>query len=166
MVGVGKLIAPAPIQCSTPITLFLKAAPKCISRRTSYHRTRLAFHSYPQVIRDFFNRHRFGPPSRFTMTSTCPWIDRTASGPSHKTLALFRLGFPSAAWLFRHLTSLYTMTRRLILQKAYRHSRIYLNMPSLRSLVGTRIQVSFTPLPGCFSPFPLGTASLSVVCSV
>ena len=27
----------------------------------------------------------------------------------------------------------------------------------LRSLVGIRIQVSFTPLPGCFSPFPHGT---------
>ena len=144
----------------------LKAAPKCISRRTSYHRTRLAFHSYPQVIRDFFNRHRFGPPSRFTMTSTCPWIDRTASGLSHKTRALFRLGFPSAAVLSRTLTSLYTITRRLILQKAYRHSSHPHGLNSLRSLVGTRVQVSFTPLPGCFSPFPLGTAPLSVVCSV
>ena len=27
----------------------------------------------------------------------------------------------------------------------------------LRSLVGIRVQVSFTPLPGCFSPFPHGT---------
>ena len=27
----------------------------------------------------------------------------------------------------------------------------------LRSLVGTRVQVSFTPRLGCFSPFPLGT---------
>ena len=27
----------------------------------------------------------------------------------------------------------------------------------LRSLVGTRVQVSFTPRQGCFSPFPLGT---------
>ena len=27
----------------------------------------------------------------------------------------------------------------------------------LRSLVSIRIQVYFTPLPGCFSPFPLGT---------
>ena len=28
---------------------------------------------------------------------------------------------------------------------------------TLRSLVGTRVQVSFTPRQGCFSPFPLGT---------
>lgn len=30
-------------------------------------------------------------------------------------------------------------------------------MTLLRSLVGTRVQVSFTPRQGCFSPFPLGT---------
>ncbi len=30
------------------------------------------------------------------------------------------------------------------------------------SFVGVRFQVSFTPLPGCFSPFPRGTRSLSV----
>src|SRR3954454_18706816 len=32
----------------------------------------------------------------------------------------------------------------------------------LRLLVGIRFQVSFTPLSGCFSPFPHGTGSLSV----
>ena len=30
------------------------------------------------------------------------------------------------------------------------------------SCVGVRFQVSFTPLAGCFSPFPRGTRSLSV----
>ncbi len=32
----------------------------------------------------------------------------------------------------------------------------------LRLLVGMRFQVYFTPRQGCFSPFPLGTAPLSV----
>ncbi len=32
----------------------------------------------------------------------------------------------------------------------------------LRLLVGIRFQVYFTPLVGCFSPFPHGTCSLSV----
>src|SRR3954469_13986037 len=32
----------------------------------------------------------------------------------------------------------------------------------LRLLVGIRFQVSFTPLSGCFSPFPHGTCALSV----
>ena len=35
-------------------------------------------------------------------------------------------------------------------------------MNGLRLFVSTRFQVLFTPLPGFFSPFPHGTASLSV----
>src|SRR5580658_4036726 len=69
--------------------------------------------------------------------------------------ALFRLAFATAT---RHrLTSPRTVTRRLILQKARRHPG------RLRRLVGTRVQVLFhDPSPGCFSPFPHGTSSLSV----
>src|SRR5271156_2801464 len=69
--------------------------------------------------------------------------------------ALFRLAFATAT---RHrLTSPRTVTRRLILQKARRHPG------GLRRLVGTRVQVLFhDPSPGCFSPFPHGTSSLSV----
>src|SRR5208282_6884229 len=69
--------------------------------------------------------------------------------------ALFRLAFATAT---RHrLTSPRTVTRRLILQKARRHPE------GLRRLVGTRVQVLFhDPSPGCFSPFPHGTSSLSV----
>ena len=43
------------------------------------------------------------------------------------------------------------------LQKARRHSARL-----LRLLVGARFQHCFTPLSGCFSPFPHGTGSLSV----
>ena len=72
------------------------AAPQCISGRTSYHPTRLAFHSYPHLIRVFFNRLQSGPPPRFTAASTWTRIDRRASGLLYETCALFRLGFPSA----------------------------------------------------------------------
>src|SRR5579862_1052710 len=69
--------------------------------------------------------------------------------------ALFRLGFPTATP--HGLTSPRTVTRRLILQKARRHPG------RLRRLVSTRFQVLFhDPSPGCFSPFPHGTSSLSV----
>jgi hypothetical protein len=48
-----------------------RAAPKCISGRTSYLRVRLAFHPYPQVIPALCNGHGFGPPracsARFTL---------------------------------------------------------------------------------------------------
>jgi hypothetical protein len=67
-------------------------------------------------------------------------------------IALFGLAFAAA------LTSPRKVTRRFILQKARRHTP----KEVLRLLVGTRFQVSFTPLTGCFSPFPHGTGSLSV----
>lgn len=55
------------------------------------------------------------------------------------------------------LTSLRTTTRRLILQKAYRHTHIHLR--KYRTPIACKHMDSglFTPLPGYFSPFPLGT---------
>src|SRR5438128_248651 len=46
------------------------AAPKGISRRTSYLLVRLAFHLYPQFIRSVCNLSRFGPPRSFTSASS------------------------------------------------------------------------------------------------
>ena len=71
------------------------AAPKCISGRTSYLQVRLAFHPYPQLIRQFFNTDRFGPPRGFNLASPWPWVDHPVSGLLGATIALFRLGFPS-----------------------------------------------------------------------
>ncbi len=62
------------------------AAPKCISRRTSYLRVRLAFHPYPQLIQAVFNRHWFGPPSGVTPISPWPWVDHSVSGLLHATV--------------------------------------------------------------------------------
>src|SRR5208282_1049963 len=47
-------------------------------------------------------------------------------------------------------------------QKVRRHGTHTCVYRPLRLLVGIRFQVSFTPLSGCFSPFPHGTCSLSV----
>ena len=88
-----------PIQCFTSGNLFRKASPKAISGRTSYLRVRLEFLRYPHLIRQLFNGGRFGPPSGFTPTSTWTWIGHPVSGLTHTTIALFRLGFPSASYL-------------------------------------------------------------------
>ena len=64
--------------------------------------------------------------------------------------ALFRLGLPSAPVLTCTLTSLHTITRRLILQKARRHQ--FENW--LRPLVGLRFQVLFHSPPGVLFTFP------------
>ena len=67
-----------------------------------------------------------------------------------KLVALFRLGFPAAPVLVRTLTSLPTMTRRLILQKAHRHFSRPRGRFQLRLLVGTRVQVFSLPARGAF----------------
>jgi hypothetical protein len=56
-----------------------QASPKAISGRTSYLQVRLAFHRYPQLIRTFCNRCRFGPPRALTHASTWPWVDHLVS---------------------------------------------------------------------------------------
>ncbi len=68
-----------------PRHLIHEAIPKYISGRTSYHVFCLAFHSYPQLIRDFCNNHQFGPPSRVTDSSPWPWVDQHASGLLYAT---------------------------------------------------------------------------------
>ncbi len=110
MVRVGKREAPSPIQSDTSAAPHAGAAPKCISGRTSYLRVRLAFHRYPQLIRTFCNRSRFGPPqacsarfslamgrspgfgsipydsspfrTRFRSGSACPWLSLAARAHS------------------------------------------------------------------------------------
>src|SRR5579862_699147 len=74
--------------------------------------------------------------------------------------ALFRLAFATAAP--HGLTLPHIVTRRLILQKARGHFTSA-ETDTLPRLVGTRFQVLFhDPSPGCFSPFPHGTCSLSL----
>ena len=74
-----------------------KAAPKRISRRTSYLLVRLAFHPYPQVILPFCITGRFVPPRSVTYASHCPWIAHQVSGLHPATMvALFRLAFATA----------------------------------------------------------------------
>src|ERR1700685_4365401 len=76
--------------------------------------------------------------------------------------ALFRLAFATATP--HGLTLPRIVTRRLILQKARGHFTLTPERTrTLPRLVGTRFQVLFhDPSPGCFSPFPHGTCSLSV----
>jgi len=139
------------------------AAPKCISRRTSYLRVRLAFHPHPQLIRAFFNIHRFGPPLGLTRASTWPWVDHTVSGlipPTWdpKAPRPVRTRFRCACASETLKLTPTRLTRGLILQKARGH-------PINRAPTACRrhgFRFYFTPLPGCFSPFPHGTSSLSV----
>ena len=71
---------------------------------------------------------------------------RSFGSTTGNKFALFRLGFPVASAL-RALTGPLTLTRRIIMQKARRHT-LLLRAIVLRPLVGTWFQVHYPPLAG------------------
>ena len=133
-----------------------EASPKAISRRTSYLRVRLEFLPYPHLIPTLFNGCGFGPPLPFTATSTWTWIDHPVSGLLWLTLALLRLGFPSAPGS-SPLTSPAGATRRTVLQKV--RGPTYVMVPQL---VDIWFQVLFHSPPGVLFTFPSQYYALSV----
>ena len=133
-----------------------EASPKAISRRTSYLRVRLEFLPYPHLIPTLFNGCGFGPPLPLTAASTWTWIDHPVSGLPTLTLALLRLGFPSAPGL-HPLTLPVCATRRTVLQKV--RGRAHMALPQL---VDTGFQVLFHSPPGVLFTFPSQYSALSV----
>ena len=139
-----------------PPRILVEASPKAISRRTSYLRVRLEFLPYPHLIPTLFNGCGFGPPLPFTATSTWTWVDHPVSGLLRLTVALFRLGFPSAPSL-KDLTLPASATRRTVLQKVRGSS--YKDVPQL---VNIWFQVLFHSPPGVLFTFPSQYYALSV----
>ena len=137
---------------------FRKASPKAISGRTSYIRVRLEFLRYPHLIRHLFNGGRFGPPSRFTATSTWTWIGHPVSGHIHATISRpiqTRSRFGSGPLVLNLAAYIYSPD----------HSTIgtisHLNV--LYVLVGTGFQVLFHSPPGVLFTVPSQYFSLSVI---
>lgn len=85
LVESGKILSPVTHPELYPHRLFPKAAPQCISGRTSYLQVRLAFYPYPQLIPQFCHTERFEPPQNFTPASLWSWIDHLVSGLIHAT---------------------------------------------------------------------------------
>ncbi len=92
---------------------------------------------------------------RVTAPSAWPWLDHLVSGLPPATerpvQTRFRCAFAYRLKLAANGNSLTHYTKG-----TPSHQKV------LRLLVGIRFQVSFTPLSGCFSPFPHCTCSLSV----
>ena len=103
-----------------------------------------------------FNGCGFGPPLPLTAASTWTWIDHPVSGLLLLTLALLRLGFPTAPHL-KCLTLPVSVTRRTVLQKV--RGRTYKVLPQL---VDTGFQVLFHSPPGVLFTFPSQYYALSV----
>ena len=117
----------------------------------------MAFHPYPRVIPPVFNPGGFGPPRGLTPASACPRIARPASRPRPATerpvQTRSRCGSLYSLGLAAGRDSLAHSTKGTPSQP-----------PSCCSgCSGARgFRCCFTPLSGCFSPFPHGTGSLSV----
>ena len=117
----------------------------------------MAFHPYPQVIPSVFNRSGFGPPQSLTSASACPWIDHPAS----------RLRLATD----RHLKGSLSLRLGSCLNLAANRNSLAHSTkgtPSHREGCSDcswarGFRCCFTPLSGCFSPFPHGTGSLSVI---
>ena len=150
-------LSPPSLFSALPPGIICNASPKAISGRTSYIRVRLEFLRYPHLIRHLFNGGRFGPPWSFTSTSAWTWLGHTVSGriqPTKRPIKTrFRFGSaPKELNLAGYIHSPDHSTKG---------TTSHINV--LCVLVSTRFQVLFTPLPGFFSPFPHGTAPLSVI---
>ena len=94
-------------------------------------------------------------PLPLTAASTWTWIDHPVSGLPPLTLALLRLGFPTAP-ILKILTLPVSATRRTVLQKV--RGRAYKALPQL---VDTGFQVLFHSPPGV--TFHL---SFTVLCAI
>ena len=149
-------MTPPRIFSALPPSVSAEASPKDISRRTSYLRVRLEFLPYPHLIPTLFNGCGFGPPLPLTAASTWTWIDHPVSGLLLLTLALLRLGFPTAPHL-KCLTLPVSVTRRTVLQKV--RGCTYKVLPQL---VDTGFQVLFHSPSGVLFTFPSQYYALSV----
>ena len=115
----------------------------------------MEFLPYPHLIPTLFNGCGFGPPLPLTAASTWTGIGHPVSGLHILTLALLRLGFPTARHLWC-LTLPACTTRRTVLQKVR-------GPPfGVPQLVNTGFQVLFHSPPGVLFTFPSQYYALSV----
>ena len=127
---------------------FCEASPKAISGRTSYLRVRLEFLRYPHLIRQLFNGGRFGPPLRFTATSTWTWIGHPVSGLIHATSRAIHTRFP-----FGSAPSVLNLAAYMNSpDRSTKSTTSHFNV--LCVLVNIRFQVLFHSPPGVLFTFP------------
>ena len=148
-----RLAPPASHQRSTPTAVKAKAAPRCISGRTSYLHVRLIFHPYPQLIRAFCNRHRFGPPRPVTGASTWPWVAHVVSGQRDATKRACHTRFRCGSGF----DCLSLATPRYSPDHTPKGTQLAGQAPPSTACRRTVSGSISLPSPGCFSPFPHGT---------
>jgi hypothetical protein len=114
----------------------IHAALQCISRRTSYHNVRLAFHSLTQIIKVLCNVHLFGPISLFMSRSRC--FGSNLTDLTHLlyrqslSLRLFTLPVRLSCWPImqkvRHYNLILCLLVRLLVQALFHQSSTAFNL--------------------------------------
>ena len=147
LIRFGKL-SPPPLFSALPPLNISEASPNAISGRTGYIRVRLEFLRYPQVIRQLFNGGRFGPPMRFTASSTCSWIGHPVSGLYYATIRALHTRFRCGSNTeYLNLAAYYNSPDR-----STKSTTSHLHV--LCVLVNIRFQVLFHSPPGVLFTFP------------
>ena len=153
--------APAGIQRPTSARR-PRASPKAISGRTSYLRVRLEFLRYPPLLPALFNGRGCGPPPPSTAASAWARVGHPVSGPRGPTHRPLQTRSPCGS----APSALSLAGSRGSPDRSTKSTRS--GLPSVRLATPSHrpwargFRLSFTPLPGSFSPFPRGTPSLSV----
>ena len=147
MIDFGNLSTPRSFSALPPVNI-CEASPKAISGRTSYIRVRLEFLRYPQVIRQLFNGGRFGPPTDFTLSSTCSWIGHPVSGLLHATERAVHTRFPCGSVTESLNLAAYNNSP----DRSTKSTTSHINV--LCVLVNIRFQVLFHSPPGVLFTFP------------
>ena len=116
----------------------------------------MEFLRYPHLIHHLFNGGWFGPPWRFTATSTWTWIGHPVSGHMKQTMRPFQTRFPfgSGPEVLNLACSIYSPDRST---KSTRSP-----VDGLSVLVSTGFQVLFHSPPGVLFTFPSQYYTLSV----
>ena len=155
LIGFATLSGARPFSALPPVMIH-NASPKAISGRTSYIRVRLEFLRYPHLIHHLFNGGWFGPPWRFTATSTWTWIGHPVSGHMKQTVRPIKTWFPFGCGPedLNLACSIYSPDRST---KSTRSP-----IDGLSVLVSTGFQVLFHSPPGVLFTFPSQYYTLSV----
>ena len=118
----------------------------------------MAFHPYPRVIPSVFNRSGFGPPRGLTPASACPRIAHPASRRPRATARPFK-----GSLSLRLVSQLNLAAQGHSLAHSTKGTPSQSHMYCSDCSGAHGFRRCFTPLSGCFSPFPHGTGSLSVI---
>ena len=160
LIGTTRFLPVGPFQCSTPRCTIWQRQPKSCFGENQLFPDSISFSllttSHPKALYDLRVRASICLSTNFTLLMASSsgfgsYISYRRAIHARFPLSSAPEGLSYARYIHSPAHSSIGMPSRNVL----RHP--------LRPLVSTRFQVYFTPLSGCFSPFPHGTSSLSVI---